>query len=347
MPEDREFWGEFFQLYKELPCLWQVKSKHYLNKYKKNEAYGKLAEKLKEKYPDATTDLVKKKINIYRSNFRKEAKKVEDSMRSGTGADDVYTPTWTYYEDLLFLKDQEAIRTSTSNLQAHEVIVGDPCAEENDLTPNVSQEDRREPNRPTPSTRISRPGPGNKRKSNDDISDDILSTVRDHFKQPQPQIDCCELLGKTVTMKMRGIKDRRLHIMFEKKINDLLFEAEMCTLNYPNFTVDSEEENDNASEPSTSRDNLVKTTQRSKKRKHNIEAKRNELLELACSYPSQSDDAIDNLAKSWGEDLKKLDGEQQIYAKKVINDILFEGSLGSLPRHSVKMNEENAHQLSS
>ena len=80
MPEDRVFWGEFFQLYKEHPCLWKIKSTHYLNKYKKNEAYGKLAEKLKEKYPDATTDLVKKKINIYRSNFRKEAKKVEDSI---------------------------------------------------------------------------------------------------------------------------------------------------------------------------------------------------------------------------------------------------------------------------
>lgn len=121
MPEDREFWGEFFQLYKEQPCLWQIKSKDYLNKYKKNEAYGKLAEKLKEKYPDATTDLVKKKINIYRSNFRKEAKKVQDSMRSGSGTDDVYTPTWAYYEDLMFLKDQEAIRTSISNLEAHEV----------------------------------------------------------------------------------------------------------------------------------------------------------------------------------------------------------------------------------
>ena len=64
---------------------------------------------------------MKKKINIYRSNFRKEAKKVEDSMRSGSGTDDVYTPTWTYYEDLVFLKDQEAIRSSTSNLEAHEV----------------------------------------------------------------------------------------------------------------------------------------------------------------------------------------------------------------------------------
>ncbi|XP_064082898.1 uncharacterized protein LOC135198856 [Macrobrachium nipponense] len=125
MPEDKRFWGEFFQLYKEQPCLWQIKSNHYLNKYIKNEAYGKLAEKLKEKYPDATTDLVKKKINIYRSNFRKEAKKVEDSMRSGTGADDVYTPTWTYYEDLMFLKDQEAIRTSTSKLQAHEAKISE------------------------------------------------------------------------------------------------------------------------------------------------------------------------------------------------------------------------------
>ena len=120
-----------------------------------------------------------------------------------------------------------------------QVNIDDACPEENDLTPNVFQEERREPNQPTPSAGISRPGPSNKRKSNDDISAEILSTVRDHFKRPQPQIDCCELLGRTVTMKMMGIKDKRLHIMLEKKINDLLFEAEMCALSSPNSTLAS------------------------------------------------------------------------------------------------------------
>lgn len=108
--------------------------------------------------------------------------------------------------------------------------IDDACPEENDLTPNVFQEERREPNQPIPSAGISRPGPSNKRKSNDDISAEILSTVRDHFKRPQPQIDCCELLGRTVTMKMRGIKDKRLHIMFEKKKLMTYYLKQKCAL---------------------------------------------------------------------------------------------------------------------
>lgn len=121
MSDDEAFWREFFQLYKEHPCLWQIKSKEYLDKHKKNEAYEKLTEKLMEHYPDATPDLVKKKINIYRSTLRKEVKKVEASMRFASGTDDVYTPSWTYYEDLVFLKDQEAIKSYSSNLKAHTV----------------------------------------------------------------------------------------------------------------------------------------------------------------------------------------------------------------------------------
>lgn len=121
MTEDSVFWKEFFALYKEHPCLWQVKCSDYLNKYKKNDAYAVLTEKLKERLPSASIDLVKKKINIYRSTFRKEVKKVENSIRSGTGTQEVYTPAWAFYNDLLFLKDQECVRSSSSNLEARMV----------------------------------------------------------------------------------------------------------------------------------------------------------------------------------------------------------------------------------
>ncbi|KAK3872319.1 hypothetical protein Pcinc_022595 [Petrolisthes cinctipes] len=218
-------------------------SRPYTIRDKRDAAYRKLVMKLKEIEPDANKNLVKKKINNLRSNVRKEQKKIDSSMKSGASADNVYKPSLWYFKLFDFIKDQDNHRTSVSNLSPEiendKVNIDDACPEENDLTPNVFQEERREPNQPTPSAGISRPGPSNKRKSNDDISAEILSTVRDHFKRPQPQIDCCELLGRTVTMKMRGIKDKRLHIMFEKKINDLLFEAEMCALSYPNSTLAS------------------------------------------------------------------------------------------------------------
>ncbi|CAH1967323.1 unnamed protein product [Acanthoscelides obtectus] len=161
-----------------------------------------------------------KKINSLRSNVRKKQKKIDSSMKSGASADNVYKPSLWYFELFDFIKDQDNPRSSVSNLSPErdndEVNIDDPSPEENQLTPTVSQEERRESNLPAASAGISRPGPSIKRKSNDGISAEILSTVRDHFKRPQPQIDCCELLGRTVAIKMRGLKDKRLHIHFHK-----------------------------------------------------------------------------------------------------------------------------------
>ena len=45
---------DFIELYKLEPCLWQVKSKEYHDRDKKDAAYAKLVLKLKELEPDAT-----------------------------------------------------------------------------------------------------------------------------------------------------------------------------------------------------------------------------------------------------------------------------------------------------
>ena len=60
---EKQFWAEFIELYRQNECLWRIRSKDYLNKLKKNEAYELLAEKLKEKDSDATIETVKKRIN--------------------------------------------------------------------------------------------------------------------------------------------------------------------------------------------------------------------------------------------------------------------------------------------
>lgn len=49
-------------------------------------------------------------------------------------------------------------------------------------------------------------------------------------------------------------------------------------------------------------------------------------------------DNYEHLAKMWVNDLKKMNPLQQIFAKKYINDILYEGQLGSLDRNSVTIN---------
>ncbi|XP_073820139.1 uncharacterized protein [Musca autumnalis] len=48
-------------------------------------------------------------------------------------------------------------------------------------------------------------------------------------------------------------------------------------------------------------------------------------------------DDYDAIAETWANKLRRMDSKQQIWAEKFINDILLEGLLGNLNRHSVQM----------
>lgn len=58
----------------------------------------------------------KKKIDSMKGSFRKELKKVKESKKTGTGADEVYTPHLWYFEHFLFLEDHETPRQSQCNI---------------------------------------------------------------------------------------------------------------------------------------------------------------------------------------------------------------------------------------
>ncbi|XP_031328655.1 uncharacterized protein LOC116169675 isoform X2 [Photinus pyralis] len=123
----RDFLTEFIEMYRENPCLWQIKSKDYSNKQKKNAAYAKLVKKLEEVEKNATKESAVKKINSLRTCFRKEYRKVLASERSGVGTDELYIPTLWYYELLTFLLEQEEPKPSRSTISDDE---GDDVQEE-------------------------------------------------------------------------------------------------------------------------------------------------------------------------------------------------------------------------
>ncbi|XP_045462488.1 uncharacterized protein LOC123672444 isoform X1 [Harmonia axyridis] len=113
----REFLYEFIDLYKQFPCLWQVKNRDYSDRHKKNAAYKKMIKKVREVDKKATREKVIKKINTIRGCFRREHNKVLSSLKSGSGTDNVYQPNLWYYKLLLFVLEEPKPGKSESHLQ--------------------------------------------------------------------------------------------------------------------------------------------------------------------------------------------------------------------------------------
>ncbi|KAL5246062.1 hypothetical protein ACI65C_013470 [Semiaphis heraclei] len=228
--EDREFWCEFFLLYQELPELWKVKSEVYKNRNKKDAAYDKMVEKMKEIEPKADRAMVRTKINAFRTSYRRELKKVKSSIRSGAGTDDIYKPNLWYYNELDFLRDQEGQTQGTSTMDDNEI------AEE---------------------------------------IDQMNETVDGDSDFPRP-----------------------------------------------------------SEQQSTSKQKLANKRNTTE----NEETKRAKLLNMACNTLQKPKSEFQIIASGWGIELSKMTPNQQLYAKKFIDDILFEGRLGNLHRHSVSIN---------
>ncbi|KAG8329021.1 hypothetical protein J6590_097061 [Homalodisca vitripennis] len=115
-----DFLTTLIEEYRNLPCLWKVRSAEYSNKFKLDTAWEHLLQITKEKIPNADTNFVKRKVDNLRAAFRKEMRKVRDSTRSGASADDTYTPTLWYFELMKFTAEHEQPRKTKSNLDEDE-----------------------------------------------------------------------------------------------------------------------------------------------------------------------------------------------------------------------------------
>ena len=129
--EDRKFILDVIQLYRELPALWKIKDKIYSDRSKKNAAYETLLAKYRGKRLEASKEDLKKRLNSLRTNYRKELKKVQDSMKSGASMDDVYESTLWYYDEMGFLQDQETPARSTSTITT--ATEGEQSEDEDDM----------------------------------------------------------------------------------------------------------------------------------------------------------------------------------------------------------------------
>ncbi|XP_070136927.1 uncharacterized protein [Drosophila bipectinata] len=97
---DMEYWQVFFRLYREMPELWMVRSKEYRDRKRRDSAYGRLLEFLQKYDPNANIHTLKRKINNFRTSYRRELRKVLKS--NGT-----YMPSLWYFKEFDFLYELE------------------------------------------------------------------------------------------------------------------------------------------------------------------------------------------------------------------------------------------------
>ncbi|XP_021930545.1 uncharacterized protein LOC110835002 isoform X3 [Zootermopsis nevadensis] len=122
---------KFIKEYRQLECLWDVKSPSYRNKAVRDAAYMKLADRAS--LPGFTVQEAKNKIKNLRSTYSQELKKVKHSKKSGS--DEVYQPSLIWYKEIdAFLGPVIASRDAQAPTEADVTCVMEEGITENEDT---------------------------------------------------------------------------------------------------------------------------------------------------------------------------------------------------------------------
>ncbi|XP_064078391.1 uncharacterized protein LOC135195826 isoform X1 [Macrobrachium nipponense] len=145
------------ELYRQNPCLWNAKSDVYKDRNTRAVAINGITAKLQGSGSHVSAVEVKRKIEIIRSQYRRELRKLEKSKKLGAEADDTYTPALWFFDELCFLKDGVSMRELMSNMDSqvshtskevsdHEIFNGILLQQPEDIAPSRTT--------PPPGTRV-------------------------------------------------------------------------------------------------------------------------------------------------------------------------------------------------
>ncbi|XP_021701701.1 uncharacterized protein LOC5576860 isoform X2 [Aedes aegypti] len=229
---------EFLELYKSLPCLWNMQCKEYANREMKTEAYKLMVQKLAELEPGAHRATVIRKINNMRSNYRKEKRKVQTCLANGQR----FVPTLWYYPLMGFLDGQDESGNSDSegiDIECVKVQIPDspePHSEDADeayslaTTTELSNSELIIPidDFPTKEDTAGTIDLTNERKRK---HEGATASDQNHFRTTVNNgEDRHDAFGRSIAFKLRALSDEQ-RIYAEKLIIDALHEAELGNLN--------------------------------------------------------------------------------------------------------------------
>ena len=160
------------------PLLFDCSHPQYHMKDKRRVAVEQIHQKLTSAYeinPVPSNDDIVKKMNSLRTYFNAERNKEQASKGTGKGADEIYETSWQYFEQLQFLNDNVAQRTTHSNIRKLDKEVAQPHASQ----PHASRKSR---------------------MKESDSSEKLAETVIDYLKRPKENILSPQTIKKSPGM---------------------------------------------------------------------------------------------------------------------------------------------------
>ena len=169
---------------------------------------------------------IKGKMRNLRTQFGKELGKVKVSISSGAGTNEVYTPTWKYYEQLQFLRDSI---TPVKTKPTPGVFL---IEEDNADHITVDSEDENYDTVLDPPRKTEGSVAKIKRKIEDKVLDKSLTLLQDVSNKRKKLVeeDGDLIFGKHVCHSLRDIKDKQKKELVKLKIQQLLYQCQFSNM---------------------------------------------------------------------------------------------------------------------
>ncbi|XP_046803129.1 SUN domain-containing protein 2-like isoform X2 [Lucilia cuprina] len=232
------FWSEFLDLYKSLPSLWKIHSPEYTNRELKNKSYEIMVKKLKEYDADADKDKVIKKINVFRTNY----KRVIRLQREGKGQ---CVSLW-YFDKLKYLDDEEftgresswkqsdaTIEPKKKKRKVEEVTIDTPNQDHNTVNNTLAAGANESFNRPQQNFTVLQMPQTPQNQQHVQIQQQ--QQQKQHHQHQEQQAtsrisDSCQQIAQIWGLKLAKMS-RMQRIIAEKVVNEVMFNGELGLLN--------------------------------------------------------------------------------------------------------------------
>nr|CAH7743612.1 unnamed protein product [Callosobruchus chinensis] len=209
---------EFINFYENEPALWKSKIDSHKNRNEQRDSWSRIQEKLKSSIGAITIKELKNKRNNLMSTYRKLRSKIKESIKTGSGADEVYMPEWPFYNAMsTFLDDvYNPRKTKNSDVTENERETASQIDIENDehheQAENQGEKPFKAPKQPPKKSKMCK-------------VEKKMDEAYKYFKQltQKPNQDECSLYTELLCKKLRGMQEKTREIAM-LEIDKLIFQ---------------------------------------------------------------------------------------------------------------------------